>query len=87
MLFFCGEKLAQAGVESRRRLARDRVVGRDRAALLCYLAGCVEADNPGEARVVEVSLGGGDVLFEWCADLSVRFDDGHGITLLFSTIR
>ena len=50
------------GVEGGRRLARHDVVGRDGAALLGDLAGRVEADDPVEARAVEVSLGGGDVL-------------------------
>ncbi len=69
MLLLLGEQLAQARVEGRRRLARHGVVGGDRAALLDDLAGRVEADDPVEARAVEVSLGGGDVLLERCLGL------------------
>ena len=83
---FRGEQFAQPVVECRRRVARHGVVGGDGAALLYHLAGRVEASNSGEARAVEVSLRGGDVVFERCPDLGVRVDDGHGLTLLFSTI-
>ena len=38
-----GEQLAQARIEGLRRLPRHGVVGRDRAALLCDLAGRIEA--------------------------------------------
>ncbi len=86
MLFCCGEQLAQARVEGRRGLARHGVVGGDRAALLYDLAGRVEADDPVEARAVEVPLGGGDILFERCGDFSVRMDDRHDLLLLFGTI-
>ncbi len=55
-----GEQLAQARVERRRGLARHGVVGRDGAALLDDLAGRVQADDPVEARTVEVPLRGGD---------------------------
>ena len=81
-----GEQLAQPVIERRRRLARHGVVGRNGAALLDDLAGRVQAGDPGKARTVEVSLRGRDVLLERCADLGVRFDDGHGFTLLFGTI-
>src|ERR1700733_7902873 len=84
------EELAQVRVESRRRITCDGVVGRDRAALLYYLARRVEANNPGKARVVEVPLRGGclvlEVLFERCGDFSVRVDDGHGLRSSSSTI-
>ncbi len=66
MLLRCGEEFAQAVVERRGRPARDRVVGGDRAALLDDLAGGIEANDPLEARTVEVSLHGGDVLLERC---------------------
>ena len=81
MLLCCGEEFAQAVVEGRRRLARDRVVGGDRAALLYDLAGRIEADDPVEARTVEVSLHGGDILLERGLGLCISFDDGHGSTL------
>ena len=41
---------------------------------------------PVKARAVEVPLRRGDILLERCMDLGVRVDDGHGLTLLFSTI-
>ena len=81
MLFCCGEEFAQAVVERRRRLARHRVVGRDRAALLGDLARRVEADDPVETRAVEVPLRGGDILLERGVGLRISFDDGHGSTL------
>ena len=81
-----GEQLAQPVVEGRRRVARHGVVGGDRAALLDYLAGRVEAGDAGEARTVDVSLRGGEVVFKRCPDLGVRVNDGHGLTLLFGTI-
>ena len=59
-----GEELAQAVVERRRGLARDRVVVRDRAALLDDLTRGVEADDPREAGAVEPPLGGSDFLLE-----------------------
>ena len=60
------EEFAKAIVESRRRLPRHCVVGRDRSALLYDLAGRIEANDPVEAWTVEVSLHGGDVLLERC---------------------
>src|SRR5262249_2603277 len=72
-----GEQLTQPGIKSLRRLAGDRVVDGDRAALFCDLTGRVKAGDPVESRTVEGSLGGGDVLLERCADRCVRFDDGH----------
>ena len=77
MLFFCGEQLAQAIVESRRRLACHDVVGGDRAALLDDLARRVQANDPVESRAVEVALRGGDVLLERCLGRCIRFDNGH----------
>ena len=76
-----GEEFAQAVVEGRRRLARDRVVGGDRAALLDDLARRIEADDPLEAWAVEVSLHCGDILLERGLGLCISFDDGHASTL------
>jgi hypothetical protein len=77
-----GEELAESVVEGCRGLARHDVVRWDRAALFYDLAGRLETDDPVKARTVEVSLGDGDVSLEWCAGLCIRFDDGHGFTLL-----
>ena len=72
-----GEQFAQARVERLRCLARDDVVGGDRAALLDDLAGGEEADDPVETRAVEILLGGGDVPVERCLRRRVSFDNGH----------
>ncbi len=85
-----GEQLAQAGVESLRRLSRHDVIARDSAALLYDLACGVEASDAVEPRAVEVSLGGGCVFLEVivkvvlqrCACLGVRVNC-HDRSLLF----
>ena len=59
-----GEELTQPVVESGRRFSGNDVVRGDRAALLDDLAGTVKADDPVEARTVEVSLRCRDVLLE-----------------------
>ncbi len=74
-----GEELAEAVVEGRRGQARDRVVGRYRAALLDYLASRLETDDALEARAVEVPLHCGDILFERGLGRCISFDDCHGI--------
>ena len=76
-----GEQLAQARMKRRGRLARDGVVGRDRAALLDYLAGRVQTNDPVEPRAVEVLLGGGDVPLERGLGRCIRFDNGHNLTV------
>ena len=58
------EELSQAVMECGRGLARDGVVGGDRAALLGHLAGGVEANDPRESGAVEPLLRRGDFLLE-----------------------
>ena len=67
MLFRWANSSRRRGVEGLGGLTRHGVIGGDRAALLDDLAGGVEADDPVEARTVEVSLRGGDVPLERCA--------------------
>src|SRR6185503_6426539 len=59
-----GEEFTQAIVKRRGRLARNRVVVRDRAALLDYLPRGVESNDSVEPRAVEPLLCLGDALLE-----------------------